>query len=67
MVLQLILGNKIKTRGVLRPIDPEVYVPGNQALVLVCLCSITVSNWSCLWYCSDGYHTSIWYQGNGEG
>ncbi|KAK9948183.1 hypothetical protein M0R45_003770 [Rubus argutus] len=23
----LILGNKIKTRGVLRPIDPEVYVP----------------------------------------
>lgn len=27
--LQLILGNKIKTRGVLRPIEPEVYVPGN--------------------------------------
>ncbi|ONI03644.1 hypothetical protein PRUPE_6G271400 [Prunus persica] len=23
----LILGNKVKTRGVLRPIEPEVYVP----------------------------------------
>lgn len=26
---QLLLADKIKTRGVLRPIEPEVYVPGN--------------------------------------
>ncbi|KAA8534721.1 hypothetical protein F0562_029837 [Nyssa sinensis] len=29
----LVLANKIKTRGVLRPIDPEVYVPGNSNLL----------------------------------
>ncbi|KAM2621541.1 hypothetical protein TB2_026280 [Malus domestica] len=28
----LILGNKIKTRGVLRPIEPEVYVPAMDIL-----------------------------------
>ncbi|XP_020422986.1 alpha-aminoadipic semialdehyde synthase isoform X2 [Prunus persica] len=27
MAFTLILGNKVKTRGVLRPIEPEVYVP----------------------------------------
>lgn len=29
LLLQLLLENKIKTRGVLRPIVPEVYMPGN--------------------------------------
>lgn len=28
MVFQLILEKKIKTKGVLRPLEPEVYVPG---------------------------------------
>jgi len=28
LFLQLLLTNKIQTRGVLRPIEPEVYTPG---------------------------------------
>lgn len=28
-MLQLLIEDKIKTRGVLRPLEPEVYLPGN--------------------------------------
>lgn len=35
MVLQLILEKKIETKGVLRPLEPEVYVPGNSN-IFVC-------------------------------
>lgn len=33
-MLQLILEKKIKTRGVLRPIEPQVYVPGNHKFTI---------------------------------
>ncbi|KAH7574490.1 hypothetical protein JRO89_XS03G0302600 [Xanthoceras sorbifolium] len=50
----LLLENKIKTRGVLRPIEPEVYVPGNcfsqNLFQLLVLYSLHTGNIGSLWH-----------------
>jgi hypothetical protein len=28
VILQLLLKNKVQTKGVIRPLQPEIYVPG---------------------------------------
>lgn len=27
-ILQLLLQNKVQTKGVIRPLEPEIYIPG---------------------------------------
>jgi hypothetical protein len=46
VVLQLLLQNKVQTKGVVRPLEPEIYIPGecNSDLDFhACPCGITVT------------------------
>lgn len=43
LLLQLLLQNKIKTRGVVRPIEPEVYMPGIVICFLGSGFSVTIN------------------------
>lgn len=74
-MLQLLIEDKIKTRGVLRPLEPEVYLPGNSKfrfkLSHVFADEQADVDLSCLGFCvvftySFGYIASIWYKADGE-
>jgi hypothetical protein len=68
LYLQLLLTNKIQTRGVLRPIIPQVYTPGDCIFCFDRLLHLSeYSNfYECLFVgcglCSIGYYTSLWHQ-----
>ncbi|KAL0338827.1 UNVERIFIED_CONTAM: Alpha-aminoadipic semialdehyde synthase [Sesamum angustifolium] len=61
----LLLGKNIKAKGVVRPIDPEIYVPGcGDGDELASSLSMHLS--PCVHLLQRGYSRGLWFQAGGE-
>lgn len=66
--MQLLLGNKITTRGVVRPLKPEVYTPGKWCSSWFLDFGIQISQLlsHCRNFISVGHFRGLWLQAAGE-